>query len=89
MGERMSALGEAEPGYLGRESITAPDGQDLTVIYYSDLESIQRWKSHPEHLEAQDLGRRRWYSAYRVEIARVERTYSFRKDSAQETCVVR
>ena len=35
------------------------------------------WKAHPEHLEAQSLGKSTWYSAYRVEITRVERAYYF------------
>ncbi|GHJ47965.1 hypothetical protein Cs7R123_53070 [Catellatospora sp. TT07R-123] len=77
MGRRMGELGAAQPGYLGRESMYAPDGSDLTVIYYRDPESIRAWQQHPEHLEAQRLGRDRWYARYRVEVARVERTYDF------------
>jgi heme-degrading monooxygenase HmoA len=78
MSTRMAELGESQPGYLGRESLTDADGRDLVVIYYADEESITAWKAHPEHLEAQRLGRDRWYSAYSIEIARVERAYGFR-----------
>ncbi|WP_214408952.1 antibiotic biosynthesis monooxygenase family protein [Sphaerisporangium fuscum] len=79
MSGRMAELGVRQPGYLGRESLTDASGQDLTVIYYADEESIVAWKAHPEHLEAQRLGRERWYGAYTVEVARVERAYGFRR----------
>ncbi|MGW4277497.1 antibiotic biosynthesis monooxygenase family protein [Streptomyces seoulensis] len=84
MGARMAELGEAQPGYLGRESLTDADGRDLTVLYYADAASIAAWKAHPEHLEAQRLGRERWYSSYRVEVARVERAYAFGRDAAED-----
>lgn len=79
MARRMAELGEAQPGYLGRESMTSEDGSDLTVIYYQDAASLAAWKAHPEHLEAQRLGRERWYAQYSVEVAVVERTYGFRQ----------
>ncbi len=81
MGARMAELGQRQPGYLGRESLTGPDGRELTVLYYTDEESISAWKVHPEHLEAQRLGRDRWYSAYDIEVARVERSYGFRREA--------
>ncbi|MYW47879.1 antibiotic biosynthesis monooxygenase [Streptomyces sp. SID161] len=80
MSERMAELGQAQPGYLGRESLTDEDGRDLTVIYYADEAAIVAWKAHPEHLRAQHLGRERWYASYSVEVARVERAYAFGLD---------
>ncbi|MDX3455304.1 antibiotic biosynthesis monooxygenase [Streptomyces sp. ME02-8801-2C] len=80
MSERMAELGEAQPGYLGRESMTDEQGRDLVVIYYTDEAAITAWKAHPEHLEAQRLGRQRWYSSYSVEVARVERAYAYSRD---------
>ncbi|NBH08186.1 antibiotic biosynthesis monooxygenase [Amycolatopsis sp. SID8362] len=77
MDERMAELGRAQPGYLGRESRTAADGRELTVLYYRDAESIAAWKQHPEHLEAQRRGREEWYANYHIEVARVERAYGF------------
>jgi heme-degrading monooxygenase HmoA len=77
MNKRMAELGRAQPGYLGRESMVAPDGSDLTVLYYRDAESVTAWKQHPEHLEAQRLGKERWYSRYHIEVAKVERAYGF------------
>lgn len=73
MAERMMSLAAEQPGCLGVE--TARDGLGITVSYWSDLAAIRRWKAQAEHREAQRLGRERWYSRYRVRIARVEREY--------------
>lgn len=79
MNQRMAELGRSRPGYLGRESMVDADGRDLTVLYYSDAESIAGWKQDPEHLEAQRLGKERWYECYTIEVARVERSYAFER----------
>ena len=70
---RMEELAERQAGYLGHES--AREDLGITVSYWRDLESIERWKAHAEHREAQRNGRQRWYSDYRIRIARVERDY--------------
>jgi heme-degrading monooxygenase HmoA len=75
MAERMVELAAQQPGFLGVES--ARDELGVTVSYWQDLESIQRWKQQVEHREAQRLGRSEWYASYRVRVARVEREYSF------------
>lgn len=77
MGRRMTELGTAQPGYLGRTSVRGEAGHELTVFYYENPEAIAAWKQVPEHLGAQRLGRERWYSRYTVEVAKVERAYEF------------
>jgi heme-degrading monooxygenase HmoA len=77
MAERMDALAEQQPGFLGIES--AREGLGITVGYFRSLEDIAVWKRNVEHAEAQKRGRADWYSAYRVRIAKVEREYGFEK----------
>lgn len=74
MAERMVALAAQQPGFLGAESVR--DGLGITVSYWADLESIAAWKQQAEHLQAQRLGRERWYADFRVRIARIERDYA-------------
>lgn len=74
MAEKMSDLASKQEGYLGEES--APG---ITISYWEDLESIRKWKDHPEHREAIELGRKTWYASYKTRIALVEREYSFEK----------
>ena len=72
--QRMVALAQQQPGFLGVES--AREELGITVSYWSDLESIQAWKRQAEHLQAQKRGRESWYSNYRVRVCKVERDYS-------------
>lgn len=70
---RMVELAAEQPGFLGVESVREDLG--ITVSYWSDLESIKRWKAHAEHREAQKMGLERWYSTYKTRIALVEHDY--------------
>ena len=75
MAERMLQLAAEQPGFLGVES--AREGLGITVSYWSDLDAIKNWKNNLEHQEARALGRERWYRAFKVRIAKVERDYGF------------
>jgi len=71
---RMIELAAQQPGFLGVESARGELG--ITVSYWSDLDSIKRWKRNAEHLDAQKMGRAQWYSDYKTRIARVDRDYN-------------
>jgi len=77
--ERMDELAKLQDGYLGMES--ARDGIGITVSYWKDLESIKKWKENAEHALARKKGREKWYSSFKVRVARVERDYAFSNDS--------
>ena len=73
MSVKMLELASAQPGFLGVESAREKIG--ITVSYWQDLDSIQNWKANMEHIEAQKLGREKWYSSFRIRISKVEREY--------------
>ncbi len=73
MAERMVEMASQQPGFLGIES--SRDEIGITVSYWANLESIQSWKANLEHRQAQKKGIEKWYSSYKVRIARVEREY--------------
>lgn len=75
MAEKMEALAKEQPGYLGFESARSEIG--ISVSYWKDLDAIKNWKSNLEHREAQKKGREKWYSHYKLRIAKVERAYGF------------
>jgi heme-degrading monooxygenase HmoA len=77
MAQRMVDLAATQPGFLGIESVRGADGVGITVSYWESVESIQRWHEHAEHQQAQALGRKRWYSDFRLRVCRVERAYGF------------
>lgn len=77
--DRMLELAARQPGYLGVESTRDAAGCGITVSYWASLDAIRRWRTDAEHLAVQALGRQRWYAAYRLRVARVERETSFER----------
>jgi heme-degrading monooxygenase HmoA len=73
--ERMLELAKDQDGFLGVESSRNEIG--ITVSYWRDLESIKKWKEHPEHILARANGRASWYKSYKTRISRVESDYDF------------
>lgn len=74
--ERLRTLAFERFGCLGFHS--SSEGQEeITLSYFPDAESIAAWKAHPDHLQAQRLGRERYYEWYSVEVAEVTRRYEF------------
>lgn len=74
MAREMEETAAKQPGFLGLDSAREED-KSITVSYWRDLESIRKWKAHRRHQTAQKLGREKWYAAYRIRIAKVEREY--------------
>jgi len=64
MSERMIELLKSQEGFLGFES--AREELGITVSYWKDEESIQKWKANIEHQEAQKLGKKVWYRSYKI-----------------------
>ncbi len=71
--DEMERLASLQPGFLGMESVRDVEGLGITVSYWASEEAIAAWRSHADHLTAQRVGRERWYRAYALRVARVER----------------
>lgn len=81
MSQRMTGLARQQPGFIAVDSARDVTGFGITVSYWQDLASIAAWKAQVEHLEAQRLGKEKWYQHYSIRIARVERSYEFEKSN--------
>ncbi len=77
MANLMVKMAHEQEGFLGVESARNEIG--ITVSYWKDLESIKNWKNNLDHLQAQRMGKQKWYESYKVRIALVEREYDFEK----------
>lgn len=75
MAERMRELALAQFGCLSFDSYCEGDNE-VALSYWPDEAAIKAWRQHPEHLEAQALGKQKWYDSYAIEIAQVSRQYS-------------
>lgn len=71
---RMRELALTEFGCLEFQAVTEGK-EEVALSYWPDEESIRAWKSHPEHVFAQQLGKQKWYESYTVQIAHIDREY--------------
>lgn len=75
-GERMGELVQTIPGFLGMD-YAATDGHELLVVRFESHEALKVWREHPEHIAAQQRGRERFFSHYRIEVCDEVRSYEF------------
>jgi len=75
MAKEMEELAKTQPGYLGFES--AREELGISISYWESKEAIKNWKANLDHQVAQKLGRKKWYSWYKVRICKIEREYEF------------
>jgi len=80
---RMVELAHQQPGFLGIES--ARDRVGITVSYWESEEAIRAWHANAEHQLAQREGYAKWYSAFELRVAKVERAYGFRTASPAQS----
>ncbi len=78
MASKMETLAKQQSGFLGIESARETIG--ITVSYWESLDAIKNWQTNIEHLEAQNIGKNKWYQWYKVRICKVEREYEFFKE---------
>ena len=71
---RMRELAMEHYGCREFTSVTE-NGTEISISWWDDEQQIQEWKNDPEHLRAQEMGRKKWYRSYSVQIVKVIRTY--------------
>ena len=69
--DRMVALAQQQPGFLGVEAVSGDDGIGITVSYWTDRDAITQWRGNVEHIRTQAMGRQEFYDWYRIRIAEV------------------
>jgi len=74
----IESLGRGMPGFLSFEAYTDADGRRISIVEFESEETLRAWREHPEHLEAQRLGRERFYSEYSIEVCEKIREARFR-----------
>lgn len=77
LGGRMYALGSAMPGFVSYREYAAADGESVAIVEFESQQTLAAWRNHPEHREAQELGRSKYFSEYRITVCESLRDYSF------------
>jgi heme-degrading monooxygenase HmoA len=80
LGARMYAIASAMPGFVSYKDFSAADGESVTLVEFADEPSLLAWRHHPEHLEAQRLGRERFFAEYHIQVCSTLRDYRFDAD---------
>lgn len=75
MAKRMTDLAINSPGFIGIDSVRGT--KSITVTYWRDLDSINRWRENSDHEMAREIGYSRWYKSVTTRIAVVEKDFSF------------
>jgi heme-degrading monooxygenase HmoA len=74
---RMYELASAMPGFISYKDFTASDGESVSIVEFSDPESLLAWRNHPEHQRMQQRGREEFMAEYHIQVCRPEREYAF------------
>ena len=60
------------------------DDNEVSISYWESEDDIKAWKENEEHLRAQELGRKKWYESYTVEIVKTldKKTWKLKNETA-------
>ena len=72
------------PGFLAVKDYSAQDWEMVVIAEFDSIESVDAWKAHPDHLRAQQQGREKYFSDYRIQVCDVIRTLEFTEDSGTQ-----
>ena len=68
-------LARSMPGFLAFKSCSAPDGERISIVEFASEAHHNAWRDHPQHREAQNLGREKFYSEFLIQVCRLEKEY--------------
>ena len=78
---RMNELVRQIPGFISVKSYTSEDGDEVTIARFESQEALDAWRFHPEHMEAQRMGREDFYESYWVQACETIRDYGFHRNA--------
>src|SRR5262249_42779109 len=85
---RIYDLATKMPGFISFKAFTAADGERVSLVEFESEETMRAWREQSDHRQAQELGRKLFYSEYRIQVCRPIRDYSFpKKAGASPTSV--
>lgn len=76
---RMHDLAIKMPGFISIKTFSAEDGERVSIVEFESEEAMRNWREQPDHRNAQELGRKLFYSEYRIQVCLPVRDYSFPK----------
>jgi heme-degrading monooxygenase HmoA len=79
MAEQMDKHARGFPGFVDVKSFKADDGERLTVVWWQDAKTLEAWANDVTHRAAQAMGRDKWYTYYKMDVAEIVRVSNFER----------
>ncbi|HEY8155652.1 MAG TPA: antibiotic biosynthesis monooxygenase [Myxococcota bacterium] len=80
---RMNQLASTMPGFVSIKTFAADDGERISVVEFDSEAAHGAWRNHPEHREAQRLGRERFYDEFQIQVCAPVRRYAFSRTAGR------
>ena len=77
LSKKMLEIAESLPGFISVKGYTADDGEKVSIHEWESAQHLRAWREHPEHLETQERGRRKFFEEYSCYVCDEPRQYSF------------
>jgi heme-degrading monooxygenase HmoA len=78
-GKRIHEIAVKMPGFISIKTFTAEDDERVSIVEFESEETMLAWRNQPDHKQAQELGRKLFYSEYHIQVCQPIRDYSFPK----------
>lgn len=79
LGQRLSDVVAAMPGFVSLDVFDGARGATLIVARFDDSEAEAAWRDHPDHVAAQ-ARRAEFYVEYDVQVCTVVREYAWKRE---------
>jgi antibiotic biosynthesis monooxygenase (ABM) superfamily enzyme len=76
-GNEMYALAQQNPGFVSINEYSSEDGEHVTIVQFTTLEALEHWRTQPDHVRMQQMGRERFYDSYTIQVCNTVRQYAF------------
>lgn len=77
LADEMGEIARAMPGFISWKGYFAEDGERVSVHEWENAQALEAWRTHPEHLRIQELGRESFYDEYTLYVLDDPRTSKF------------
>ena len=75
--KRMAELAPTTAGYISHKGFVAEDGERITIVEFESEEAMEKWRTHPEHVDAKRRGYREFYTYFSYQICSVTHARSW------------
>ena len=76
----MVKLAQKQKGFVDIDSVRDQNGYGITVSYWQSEDDAIAWRDNETHAAIRDKGRAIWYDCYALQIAKIERSYDWKRD---------